>query len=64
MQEERPVVFTLSEVSQGVYSLTTKDPRGDLLNEGKVLSHKLVWKMRDLSKRLNNKGYAVLFEVD
>ena len=62
MNEERPIVFTISDLGNKTYSVTTKDPRGCELNTEKTQA--LFYKLRTLSEVLNNKGFAVLFEVD
>lgn len=62
MNEERPIVFTISEINHGV-SMLTKDPRGS--DENSEVDYGIIFEvMRDITETLNNKGYAVLFEVD
>lgn len=60
--EDRPIVFTISDLKNKNYMVTTKDPRGEQLNTNKTQA--LFYKMCRISEELNNKGYAVLFEVD
>jgi len=62
MDEERPVVFTITQNDAMHYRIYTKDSRTDIqANVGyEGLFHMLV----SISEELNNKGYAVLFEVD
>ena len=70
--EDRPIVFTIthcekSGMSGNYYDIKTKDIRGKEENlEGLfiVASEALLEYMSFISIRLNNKGYAVLFEVD
>ena len=61
-REERPIVFTISTLGSKNYRLVTKDPRGLELNVEKT--QVLFQKMLTLTETLNNKGFAVLFEVD
>ena len=65
MPEERPIVFTIrhSEVTDS-YFIRTKDARADGLVSNMVPPLDLFSAMVKMSEVLNNKGYAVLFEVD
>lgn len=64
MNEERPIVFTISQVGK-LYTLTTKDSRAGTANpSSEVSANMLMVLMRDVSEMFNNAGYAVLFEVD
>ena len=61
MNEERPIIFTVTPLDSGHYRIYTEDSRTDLqANCGSDLSTMLA----SISEELNNKGYAVLFEVD
>ncbi len=69
MNEERPIVFTISEYEKFMlegkyYDITTKDPRGESENLTEIPCESPFLYMELISARLNNKGYAVLFEVD
>ena len=64
MNEERPIVFTIKQVGR-LYTLVTKDSRvGTNKPSPEIGTRQLVKTMRALSAMLNDKGYAVLFEVD
>ena len=68
--EERPIVFTITEhekfcgYSTFYYDIITKDPRGRSENLTEIATNNLYEYLAVISARLNNKGYAVLFEVD
>ena len=63
-REERPIVFTITQVGR-LYTLVTKDSRaGTNRPSPEIGARQLVETMKDLSAMFNNKGYAVLFEVD
>lgn len=65
IREERPIVFTLSVSERTLlHSIKTKDPRGSDENVDNLYGDEVYKTMRDISEVLNNKGYAVLFEVD
>ena len=67
MNEERPIVFTIQEQGRcdcKMYNFITKDPRGSYESVWSVYADELFKTMVDISEVLNNKGYAVLFEVD
>lgn len=62
--EDRPIVFTIKQVGR-LYTLVTTDGRvGTNRPSPEIGARQLVETMKDLSAMLNNKGYAVLFEVD
>lgn len=67
MREERPIIFTIDEThgtSSGfMYDIRTKDPRADGEECHNLYADEIYKNMADLSEVLNNKGYAVLFEV-
>ena len=64
MNEERPIVFTISQVGR-LYTLATKDSRaGTNKPSPEINANQVLNTMIDLSEMFNNKGYAVLFEVD
>lgn len=67
--EDRPIVFTISKTGGSnagfiFYQVTTKDPRGEAESIVDVYDVELFRIMVNISEVLNNKGYAVLFEVD
>ena len=63
MNEERPIVFTISDEGNGVVGVKTKDPRGEHMN-GLATRNILFSYMAMLTSEFNNNGgYAVLFEV-
>ena len=62
--EERPIVFTITQVDR-LYTIVTKDSRvGTNEPSPEIGARQLVETMKYLSAVFNNKGYAVLFEVD
>ena len=65
MNEERPIVFTITRADShsDVFKVKTKDPRGEYMN-GMMTANIWFSYLVKLSEELNNKGYAVLFEVD
>lgn len=72
MNEERPIVFTIqSGYMHHNVKISTKDPRAEesknyltyVKDEGTAFLD-LFDVMGNISADLNNKGYAVLFEVD
>lgn len=68
--EDRPVIFTVSQNGDGsTYSITSKDARakrdtGDRIAFKALSSYDIFRIMEWISRELNAKGYAVLFEVD
>ena len=69
MNEERPIVFTITEYmkfgsSRLFYDVKTPDTRGADANLEELLPVQVFTAMRTIAEELNNKGYAVLFEVD
>jgi hypothetical protein len=64
-REERPIVFTIrySEVTDS-YFIRSEDNRAEGLVTNMVHRIDLFFAMVKISEILNNKGYAVLFEVD
>lgn len=63
--EERPVVFTITELDDINIRIYTKDARvkdGD--NDIQICSGMLMKELIIISEILNAEGYAVLFEVD
>ena len=66
-REERPIVFTIQKQCRDdceMYNLITKDTRGRYESAWSIYANELFNIMVDISEELNNKGYAVLFEVD
>ena len=71
MHEERPIVFTITRRGERDCFISTKDPRGEsceyiseALEGGFSFRLDLFEDMCAIAEELNNKGYAVLFEVD
>lgn len=70
MNTERPITFTVSQNGDGnTYSITSKDARakrdtGDRIGFKALSSYDIFRIMEWISRELNAKGYAVLFEVD
>ena len=67
MNEERPIVFTISEITRnfgGLYIIKTKDRRANNYNRIDVGVMELFPTMCEISEEFNAEGYAVLFEVD
>lgn len=62
MNEERPIVFTITRNDATHYRIYTKDSRTDL--QANVGIAGLFTMLTSISEDLNNKGYSVLFEVD
>ena len=69
--ENRPIVFTITRRGDRDCLISTKDPRGKsceyvdkALEGGFSFRIDLFDDMRAIAEELNNKGYAVLFEVD
>ena len=60
MNEERPVVFTITPLNDGTFKIYTKDMRVDC----DVVVNSLYSAMVHIAELYNNEGYAVLFEVD
>lgn len=66
MATERPIVFTIQKQGRNdceMYNIITKDQRGSYESEWSIYANELFKTMVDISEALNNKGYAVLFEV-
>ena len=64
MNDDRPIVFTITQVGR-LYTLVTKDSRvGTNRPSPEIGTIQLVETMKDLSAMFNDKGYAVLFEVE
>ena len=67
MNEDRPIVFTVSKITDnfgGLYSIKTKDSRANNRNSIDVSVVQLFEVMCEFSEEFNDNGYAVLFEVD
>ena len=72
MNEERPIIFTILMFERkGQCQIKTNDPRGEnchYLQKTRPGGHThrlyLADDMLAITEELNNKGYAVLFEVD
>lgn len=62
MYEERPITFTIGCLDSTHYRIYTKDSRTDI--QANVGYEGLFHMLMSISEELNNKGYAVLFEVD
>ena len=61
--EERPIVFTITR-SKATISIFTKDGRAEHRFTVVHGVEFLMFALTSLSKEFNDKGYAVLFEVD
>jgi hypothetical protein len=63
--EERPIVFTITQVDNGNIRIYTKDGRVNECNREVITEINLMLQlMTFITGTLNNQGYAVLFEVD
>lgn len=62
MNEERPIVFTITQNDAVHFRIHTKDSRADL--QATVGYEGLFTMLSSISKTFNEQGYAVLFEVD
>ena len=65
MDNDRPIVFTITEIDPINIRIYTKDARvkdGD--NDIQICSGNLLKEMIVISSILNDEGYAVSFEVD
>lgn len=65
MDIDRPIVFTITQKSfdDKTYDITTTDQRSSLCAMS-VKQENIFPMMLDITTVLNNKGFAVLFEVD
>lgn len=61
-REERPIVFTITYSDLG-YWIRTRDSRSEEPYNN-ISCGELSAMMVELTRKYNNKGYAVLFEVD
>ena len=66
MDTDRPIVFTVSKFSGEKFDclITTPDVRAIKDSQTQCYSSSIFAVMQVLSEKYNNKGYAVLFEVD
>lgn len=68
MNEERPIVFTITNDTAKTYRIYTNDSRADGIISGVVLDNltelKTIRAMWILSTLLNTSNYATLFEVE
>lgn len=71
INEERPIVFTITRRGERDCFISTKDSRGEdceyiskALEGGFSFYTDLFEDMIAIAEELNDKGYAVLFEVD
>ena len=66
--EERPIVFTITYISDSELRVYTKDSRweqADLLMDFREVSPSSLYACIDAITTIgNSKGYAILFEVD
>ena len=62
MNEDRPIVFTITQNDGAHFRIYTKDSRADL--QANVGYQGLFTMLASISEAFNNQGYAVLFEVD
>ena len=66
MNEERPIVFTISyNTSTKHYTIATTDERVVCIDKvtDNLLSAEIIETMCNITGILNNKGYAAVFEV-
>ena len=66
MREERPIVFTITKITDNfgrLYRIYTKDSRYKY-NQLDISVLRLFETMIEIADDVNDKGYAVLFEVD
>lgn len=64
-REERPITFTITTVGNKGYRMYTKDARVEQSNRDVTFSDKMLFQMMTFASGVyNEKGYAVLFEVD
>lgn len=66
MNNDRPIVFTISNFSGEKFDckITTPDARAIEDSQTLCYSVSVLRFMKVLSEKYNNKGFAVLFEVD
>lgn len=65
MREDRPIIFTVSVSERtGLHKIVTKDPRGIDENVDSLFADEIFKTEKDISEVLNDRGYAVLFEID
>ena len=64
MMENTPVVFTVMKVAKDHYVLVTNDFRCSDEPSPKIKAEQLFSVMSDLTSSFNEKGVAVLFEVE
>ena len=67
MNEERPIVFTISQITQnfgGLFQIKTKDKRANNWHRIDISATELFAVMEEIAEEFNDNGYAVLFEVD
>ena len=62
MNEDRPIVFTITQNHGAHFRIYTKDSRADL--QANVGYQGLFTMLASISETFNNQGYAVLFEID
>lgn len=68
MNEERPIVFTVSRITRnfgGLYHIRTKDGRAGEHNDYMDVGVRQLFDiLEEITEDLNDEGYAVIFEVD
>lgn len=66
MNNDRPIIFTVSKFSGEKFDckITTPDARAIEDSRTQCFSSSVLGVMNVLSEKYNNKGFAVLFEVD
>ena len=62
MNNDRPIVFTITRNDAVHYNISTKDSRADL--QANVGCEALFPMLLGISETFNEQGYAVLFKVD
>ena len=60
--DNKPIVFTVSELKSGTFKVLTNDPRGKEANVSGIEKDDLFSILYYITIRF--KGYSVLFEVD
>ena len=66
-REERPIVFTVTMITRnfgGLFGIKTTDSRANNWHRIDIGVIELFTTMQEISEEFNDKGYAVLFEVD
>ena len=62
--DNKPIVFTVSELKSGTFKVVTNDSRGKEANVSGIEKDDLFSILYYITIRFHAKGYSVLFEVD